>query len=177
MNEAVDRRGRYGEDMGDAAAQNLDVHPGGGGTPSIRLATPCDAETLAVLAGQLGYTSSPEQVRQRLEQIVQDPDNVVLVAEGEDGQVIGWVQVYRRELLIDDRHAELGGLVVAEGRRGQRVGQLLMEEVECWARARGCTAVYVRSNVIRERAHRFYERIGYEVIKTQRALRKSLDAG
>jgi ribosomal protein S18 acetylase RimI-like enzyme len=163
--------------MGDAAAQNLDVHPGRSGTPSIRLATPGDAEILALLTGQLGYTSSPEQVRQRLEQTVQDPDNAVLVAEGEDGQVIGWVQVYRRELLIDDRHAELGGLVVAEGRRGQRVGQLLMEEVERWAHARGCKAVYVRSNVIRERAHRFYERIGYEVIKTQRAFRKSLDAG
>jgi ribosomal protein S18 acetylase RimI-like enzyme len=153
----------------------VDSHPAGRRTPTIRPATLADVETLAVLCGQLGYASSPEQVRRRLEQIVQDPDNAVLVAEGENGQVVGWVQVYRRELLIDDRHAELGGLVVAEGQRGQRVGQLLMEEVERWARARGCKAVYVRSNVIRERAHRFYERIGYKVIKTQRAFWKGLD--
>jgi len=175
MNKAEGRTGGSTGDMGDAAAQNVDSLPGGRRIPPIRFAAPGDAESLAVLAGQLGYTSSPEQVRQRLQQIVRDPDNAVLVAEGEDGQVIGWVQVYRRELLIEDRHAELGGLVVAEGRRGQRVGQMLMEEVERWARDRGCTAVNVRSNVIRERAHRFYERIGYEAIKTQRAFRKGLD--
>jgi GNAT superfamily N-acetyltransferase len=160
--------------MGNAAVKNVKAQQTGRRDLAIRLATPRDAETLAVLCGQLGYTSTPEQVRQRLEQITQDPDNAVLVAEKEDGQVIGWIQVYRRELLVQDRHAEIGGLVVAEGQRGRQVGQVLVEEAERWARARVCTAMYVRSNVIRDRAHRFYERIGYEVIKTQLAFRKVL---
>jgi len=32
----------------------------------------------------------------------------------------------------------------------------------------------VRSNVIRDRAHKFYERQGYEHCKTQKAFRKRL---
>jgi hypothetical protein len=32
----------------------------------------------------------------------------------------------------------------------------------------------VRSNVIRDRAHKFYERQGYEHYKTQKAFRKPL---
>ena len=32
----------------------------------------------------------------------------------------------------------------------------------------------VRSNVIRERAHQFYERTGYEHYKTQKSFRKPL---
>jgi GNAT superfamily N-acetyltransferase len=70
--------------------------------------------------------------------------------------------------------AEIGGLVVGESHRGQGVGQLLMQQAEEWARARGCRAVYLRTNVIRTDAHRFYERLGYTRIKTQHAFRKNL---
>ena len=52
-----------------------------------------------------------------------------------------------------------------------------MEEFERWAEARGCSAIMVRSNVVRERAHAFYQRLGFEVIKTQRVLRKPIGAG
>ncbi len=108
------------------------------------------------------------------DRVQQDETNAVLVAEGADGQVIGWVQVYVRPLVVDDLNAEVGGLVVDERTRSQGVGQRLMEEAEAWARAHGCEAVNVRSNVIRERAHHFYEAIGYRRIKTQLTLRKAL---
>jgi GNAT superfamily N-acetyltransferase len=140
----------------------------------VRAARPADAERLAVLCGQLGYPSSVERVRARLDQVQQDEGNAVLVAEGADGQVIGWVQVYVRPLVVDDLNAEVGGLVVDDRKRSEGVGRLLMEEAEAWARAHGCVAVNVRSNVIRERAHHFYETIGYRRIKTQLTLRKDL---
>ena len=140
----------------------------------VRATRPADAEQLAILCGQLGYPASAEQVRSRLDRIQQDETNAVLVAEGADGQVLGWVQVYVRPLVVDDLNAELGGLVVDERNRSQGVGRQLMEEAEVWARAHGCEAVNVRSNVIRERAHHFYEAIGYRRIKTQVTLRKGL---
>jgi len=37
-----------------------------------------------------------------------------------------------------------------------------------------CKGVSVRSNVLRERAHTFYVRHGYEHYKTQKAFRKPL---
>jgi GNAT superfamily N-acetyltransferase len=140
----------------------------------IRAAMRADVRRLAILCGQLGYLSTPEQVRQRLEELQRNEDQAVFVAEEVGGQVVGWVQVFGRQLLVVDRHAELGGLVVDEGHRGRGVGGLLMEHAEGWARAQGCEALYVRSNVVREDAHRFYEGIGYELIKTSQVFLKEL---
>jgi GNAT superfamily N-acetyltransferase len=143
----------------------------------IRAAKEADIERLAVLCGQLGYPASAGQVRQRLDELLQVEDHAVLVAEGPDGQVIGWVHVFVRQLLVVDRHAELGGLVVDEGHRGRGVGRLLMETAEDWASARGCEALYMRSKVVREQAHRFYEGIGYDLIKRSCVFLKELGRG
>ena len=140
----------------------------------IRAATRADVHRLAVLCEQLGYPSTSQQVRQRLDQLLQDEDQAVFVAEELGGRVVGWVQVFGRHLLVVDRHAELGGLVVDEGYRGRSVGGRLMEQAEDWARARGCETLYVRSNVVREDAHRFYESIGYDQIKASRVFLKEL---
>jgi GNAT superfamily N-acetyltransferase len=50
-----------------------------------------------------------------------------------------------------------------------------MERAEEWAQEKGCESVYVRSNAVRERAHRFYERIGYTNVKTSLTFRKALE--
>jgi GNAT superfamily N-acetyltransferase len=50
----------------------------------------------------------------------------------------------------------------------------LLQEAEKWAKRTGCQGMSVRSNVIRERAHQFYEKHGYEHYKTQKAFRKEV---
>jgi GNAT superfamily N-acetyltransferase len=140
----------------------------------IRLAQPEDIERITVLCEQLGYPSSQEQVRQRLHRIRQRGDHAVYVAEQADGRVLGWVHVFVRQLLVTDLHVEIGGLVVDEEHHRRGIGQLLMEQAEQWAREKGRQAVYVRSNVIREGAHAFYERIGYTNIKHSKVFRKIL---
>ncbi len=52
---------------------------------------------------------------------------------------------------------------------------MLMDQVERWSRQHGYGSVRLRSNVVRSRAHAFYERLGYEVIKTQKAFCKNLE--
>jgi hypothetical protein len=47
-----------------------------------------------------------------------------------------------------------------------------MEQAERWAQARGSRSVRLRSNVVRSRAHTFYESLGYRVIKSQKAFCK-----
>jgi len=140
---------------------------------TIRPARAEDAGRVAVLSGQLGYPASEEDIRRRLAAIERDGRGAVYVAEA-DGQAIGWVHVYSAPQLESDPHAEIGGLVVDEAHRGRGVGQMLMRKAEEWAREHGCREVRVRSNVIREQAHVFYERIGYSNIKTQKAFRKAL---
>ena len=49
-----------------------------------------------------------------------------------------------------------------------------MEKAEAWARKQGCGSVRLHSNVLRARAHAFYERLGYRLTKLQKAFRKEL---
>jgi len=140
----------------------------------IRLARTEDVERITALGEQLGYPSSPEQVRQRFQQIQHRDDHAVYVAERADGRLVGWVHVFIRQLLVADLHVEIGGLVVDEAHHRRKIGKLLMEQAERWAKEKGCQAVYVRSNVVREGAHAFYERIGYVNIKLSKVFRKAL---
>jgi len=91
-----------------------------------------------------------------------------------DGRVVGWIHVCVSYWIESNPRAEIGGLVVDEARRGSGVGKLLMQHAEDWARSKRLEAVYLRSNVIRKDAHRFYERLGYKNIKTQYAFSKML---
>jgi GNAT superfamily N-acetyltransferase len=113
-------------------------------------------------------------VQRRLCQLRQDEEHAVYVAEQPNGRVVGWVHVHIRELVVTDRQAEIGGLVVDEEYRNRGVGRLLMERVEQWAREKECETVQLRSNVVRKNAHAFYERIGYDNVKAQLTFSKDL---
>jgi len=98
----------------------------------------------------------------------------VLVAESPERKVLGWLHISVSPLLEVELRAEVDGLVVDDDERSRGTGALLLHAAEQWARSRGCKYMSVRSNVIRERAHQFYLRHGYEHYKTQKAFRKSL---
>lgn len=133
-----------------------------------------DLEAAARLATQLGYPSTAEQIGRRFRALSESEDARVFVAEGPDGNAVGWVHVFGRRLLESDADAEVGGLVVDEQFRGRGIGKALMASAEAWARERGYSLVSVRSNVIRTEAHEFYKRLGYEITKSQYKLRKRL---
>src|SRR5882724_5408953 len=140
----------------------------------IRRGRASDAPQLAVLSGQLGYPATAAQMRERLRKIQPASQNAVFVADSAKDGVIGWLHVSREALLECDVRAEVNGLVVAEGQRSLGAGTRLLAAAEAWARKHGCRSMYVRSNVIRERAHKFYDRTGYEHYKTQKSFRKPL---
>ncbi len=140
---------------------------------TIRPAIESDIPAIADLCTQLGYPSTPEEVARRLCQILSWQGQVLFVAEA-DGRVAGWIHVLAYPLPEMNLHAELGGLVVDEDHRSQGIGKLLVEKAEAWARAQGCCEMRARSNIIRQRAHRFYQSNGYENIKTQHTFRKFL---
>lgn len=142
----------------------------------IRRARRGDAERIAQLSGELGYPATAAQVATRLRQLKPTSKHAVFVAESRDAAtgLIGWVHVSVSHLLESDMRAEVNGLIVAEGQRSAGAGAKLLEAAEEWARRQSCRGMNVRSNVIRERAHGFYERNGYEHYKTQKAFRKAL---
>jgi GNAT superfamily N-acetyltransferase len=140
----------------------------------IRSARISDAQRLAQLSGQLGYPAAAIEVRDRLRKLKSASTNALFVAESPEAGVLGWAHVSVTHLVEVEIRAELHGLIVAEGQRSLGAGARLLESVEHWARQHGCRSMSVRSNVIRERAHKFYERQGYEHYKTQKAFRKAL---
>lgn len=140
----------------------------------IRPARSEDTASLAALATQLGYPSTPEQVEMRLDEIRRDPRQRVRVAQAVDGAVVGWVHVAVVSTLESDPQAEIQGLVVEESVRGKGIGRRLMEKAEAWARDEGVAGIRLRSNVVREDAHAFYQHLGYRITKTQHTFVKEL---
>lgn len=141
---------------------------------TIRSVTAADAPQLAPLAGQLGHPSTAEQVAERLHEIFEDADHAILVAESKDRRIAGYIEIFPFRTIGSEPRIEIASLVVDESCRSQGVGRLLMNHAENWARARGFKEMGLRSNVIRERAHQFYENLGYRVNKTQKSFRKPL---
>lgn len=139
-----------------------------------RRARVSDALRLAELADQLGYPTSAAEMTKRLRKLKPASQNALFVAESPGAGVVGWTHVSVTHLVEVGTRAELNGLIVAEGHRSLGAGARLLEAAEDWARKHGCPSMSVRSNVIRERAHKFYERQGYEHYKTQKAFRKPL---
>ena len=140
----------------------------------IRAPRESDCARIADLAGQLTYPSTAEEIAWRLDGIKGSPDEAVFVAELETGEIAGWIAVFVYRTVEAAARAEISGLVVDERFRSQRIGEGLLARSEEWAREHGCGVIGLRSNVIRDRAHAFYENHGYRHVKTQKSFRKQL---
>lgn len=140
----------------------------------IRSATSSDASRLADLAAQLGYTVEASDVPERLSKILDDPEADLLVAADRTDAAIGWLHVARKHSLLSPSAAQVMGLVVDERHRSTGVGAALLDAAEAWARERGCRELLVATRITRERAHGFYRRQGYELLKTSHVFSKPL---
>jgi len=141
---------------------------------TIRRARQADATRIAELSGQLGYPTTARAMAGRLKMALREKNGACFVAETRENGVVGWAHVSVTPLLEVERRAELNGLVVDEKVRSRGAGWSLLQAAEEWARQKRCKGMSLRSNVLRERAHGFYERHGYEQYKTQKAFRKKI---
>jgi GNAT superfamily N-acetyltransferase len=133
-----------------------------------------DATRVAELSGQLGYPTLAKEMAKRLKGVLKDRDAACFVAETKEHGLVGWIHVSTTPLIEVEPRAQVNGLVVDETVRSQGAGWLLLDASEKWAKKKGCRGMSVRSNVLRERAHGFYLRHGYEHYKTQKTFRKTL---
>ena len=141
----------------------------------VRPAQPNDVAEIAALSGQLGYPVAVDEMKGRFARVRAEHVGEVFVAVSADAaRVVGWTHVVPRLQLEEVPFAELAGLVVADTARGLGVGAALLAAAERWAAAAGFALMRVRSNVVRERAHRFYEREGYCRVKQQAVFHKSI---
>jgi len=138
---------------------------------TIRVGQAADAFAIAALMEQLGYPVAAAQIKERLARLAEH--RVVFVAAA-DCAIVGWASVCADETLVDGLEACIEGFVVDERSRSRGIGLRLLHSAEQWAREHGCANLVVRSNVVRTRAHAFYERNGFATIKAQCFFRKRL---
>jgi len=140
----------------------------------VRRARSSDANQIAKLSGELGYPSTPAKVIKRLRTLRPTSQHAVFVAETKADGVVGWLHISISWLLESEARAEVNALVVSASQRSLGAGAQLLAAAEAWSKKQRCRTVNVRSNVMRDRAHKFYLRNGYEHYKTQKAFRKTL---
>lgn len=141
---------------------------------NVRLAEERDAAAIARLASELGYPATPLQVLERFAHLRAFSHQASFVAELGTDAVIGWIHLTEVRSLEIEPRAEITSLVVGSEFRSGGAGRRLVETGEEWARGRGLAVIGVRSNVIRDRAHAFYTRLGYVETKSQKVFRKAL---
>lgn len=88
--------------------------------------------------------------------------NHLIVGEAE-GKVIACYQItfISGLSLSAARRAQIEGVRVASTRRGDGIGEKLIKDAERRAREAGCALLQFTTNRDRDRAHAFYERMGF----------------
>ena len=169
--------------MENAAPKSFDTDSDESAGFVVREAGKRDVAAITRLNAQLGYPEPTETIAMRFARIRGDRRNnrvfvAVAEADGSDGgtgaaaapsaPVVGWVHVFVDKLLTVGPRAEVGGIVVDEAWRSRGVGSVLLRHAEQWASARRISRMVIHTNVVRQRAHSFYEKCGYHLLKQSR---------
>jgi N-acetylglutamate synthase-like GNAT family acetyltransferase len=133
----------------------------------LRLAKKDDAAAIAGLSEQLGYPTNPVQIEARLKQVQLLSDHCVYVAEINQ-EIVGWIHAFHAIRIESEAFVEIAGLVVDASQRKMGIGRSLIHQVGLWAQNRQLQTIRVRCNVVREESHRFYEKLGFAEVKSQK---------
>jgi GNAT superfamily N-acetyltransferase len=108
----------------------------------------------------------PEVYRAGFEAMTAQGGRIIVAVDagaGDGGAVIGCLQlnILHGVSLRAMARAQVEGVRVAAGRRGQGVGEALMREAIRRARLQGATMMQLTTNLARKDAQRFYARLGF----------------
>ena len=140
-----------------------------------------DIAAVARLFGELGYPVDPEPMAERLVRFEVTrgsiPIELLIARETASEQIVGFALVTVVTATLEmEIGAVIQALVVDSRQRGKQIGQQLVEAAEEWARNKDAVKIRLSTNVNRDDAHRFYERIGYEHVSTSRSYSKTLSS-
>ena len=128
----------------------------------IRDAKLTDAPALAALMCELGYKTTPAEMRRRLRSILDDVNYRTLVAEV-DGKVCGMIGTLA---YASYEHNGPSGRILAvvtlANARRRGIGRALIASAEKAFAQKAVTRVSLDTRLTRKDAHQFYESLGYE---------------
>ena len=120
-----------------------------------------DGAELAALVCQLGYETTSAEMESRLISILNDPRYKTLVALNND-KICGMIgTVSASSYLHSDLSGRIIALVASKELRQRGIGARLIAAAEKNCIQRGIIRVTLTTRFDREKAHEFYEKIGY----------------
>jgi ribosomal protein S18 acetylase RimI-like enzyme len=120
-----------------------------------------DAAEIAALMCELGYETTTAEMESRLISILKDPRYKTLVALNND-RLCGMIgTLSASSYLHNDLNGRIIALVVSRELRRRGIGARLIAAAEKNFTQRGIPRVTLTTRVEREKAHQFYEKLGY----------------
>jgi N-acetylglutamate synthase-like GNAT family acetyltransferase len=142
---------------------------------TIRSAQKEDCSGINQLTNQLGYSSSFEKICEIMDLVLDHTDHQVYIAE-KDNSIIGYIHLIQSIRIGSSPFVEIAAFIIDESARSIGVGSSLIKETENWASGLGLKDIRIRSNIIRQEAHKFFQNRGFQNIKTQEVFLKHIPA-
>ena len=121
-----------------------------------------DASRISELLAQMGYPNTESFMSSKISKFLKDENESSLVYE-ENEKVLGFISMhFITQIAVEGDFARISYLVVDENARGQNIGKKRLDDCKKLAIERDCDRTELHSNFMREAAHRFYFREGYE---------------
>lgn len=99
--------------------------------------------------------------RRKIEPYVEGDRTEKWIAEGLQGEFLGYLILGESGFLTPETHGFIFDLWVAPDHRGKGIGKFLVEWASEWARKRGHKKIKLEVSETNERARRLYESIGF----------------
>jgi GNAT superfamily N-acetyltransferase len=141
-------------------------------TPGIRPAQSGDVAGIATTLRDLGWFAHIEEesveatekrVAEQLALCAANGDHSVLVAEGEEGQIVGYLAAHWFPNLMKGGDGYISELFIRAAARGKGLGGRFLAAIEEEGRRRGCTRLMLFNRKERESYQRsFYPTHGWE---------------
>ena len=140
---------------------------------NVRAAVKQDCSGITHLTNQLGYPSTEKKICEIMELVLSHNDHQVYIAEIEK-TIVGYIHLIRSMRIGSNPFIEIAAFIIDESSRNIGVGSSLINESEKWANSMGLEDIRIRSNIIRQEAHIFFQNRGFLNIKTQEVFTKKI---
>jgi N-acetylglutamate synthase-like GNAT family acetyltransferase len=140
---------------------------------TVRSARKEDCSGITELTNQLGYPSTLEKICEIMDLVLVHNDHQVYIAIKDD-TLVGYIHLIQSMRIGSSPFIEIAAFIIDESARSIGVGSSLINETERWASGLGLKDIRIRSNIIRQEAHKFFQNRGFQNIKTQEVFAKHI---